>query len=139
MAAWRFQCLRPYQHCQLAKTAAYAEGPISLHAARIRWLGREIRCDAATYVWTSQSSPRVPLPRLWGFGLPNGFSVRFTRCAKIRAHLVLVYACYTSILDQTNHRSFETLLGLATAIQPTLNSLQNAVSIEVWLPPCGFH
>ena len=79
-------------------------------------LDEKIRCDAATYIWTSQSSPRVPLPRLWGFGLPNGLSVRLTRCAEIGAHLVLVYACYTSILDQTNYRSFKTLLGLATAI-----------------------
>ncbi|EXJ82340.1 hypothetical protein A1O3_06153 [Capronia epimyces CBS 606.96] len=42
-------------------------------------LDEKIRCEAATYIWISQNCPRVPIPRLWGFGLPNGSSFRSVR------------------------------------------------------------
>lgn len=38
-------------------------------------LDEKIRCEAATFAWTSENCPRVPIPYLWGFGLPNGSSV----------------------------------------------------------------
>lgn len=38
-------------------------------------LDEKIRCEAATFAWISENCPRVPIPHLWGFGLPNGSSV----------------------------------------------------------------
>lgn len=38
-------------------------------------LDEKIRCEAATFAWISQNCPRVPIPHLWGFGLPSGLSV----------------------------------------------------------------
>lgn len=32
------------------------------------------RCEAATFAWISRNCPRIPIPRLWGFGLAHGFS-----------------------------------------------------------------
>ena len=51
-------------------------------------LDEKIRCEAATFAWVSQNCNRVPIPRLWGFGLPSGLSVsRETRC---RNHYLLL-------------------------------------------------
>lgn len=38
-------------------------------------LDEKIRCEAATFAWISENCTRVPIPHLWGFGLPNGLSV----------------------------------------------------------------
>lgn len=35
----------------------------------------KIRCEAATYEWIRSHCPSVPIPRLRGFGLPDGPSV----------------------------------------------------------------
>lgn len=35
----------------------------------------KIRCEAASFAWLSRNSPRVPIPYLWGFGLPSGLHV----------------------------------------------------------------
>lgn len=35
----------------------------------------KIRCEAASFAWLSRNSPCVPIPRLWGFGLPSGLRV----------------------------------------------------------------
>ncbi|KAK5230864.1 hypothetical protein LTR72_000043 [Exophiala xenobiotica] len=37
-------------------------------------LDEKIRCEAATFAWISENCPRLPIPHLWGFGLPNGTS-----------------------------------------------------------------
>lgn len=39
-------------------------------------LDEKIRCEAATYEWIAQNCSQVPIPRLWGFGVPSGLSVR---------------------------------------------------------------
>ncbi|KAG5790580.1 hypothetical protein H9Q69_010364 [Fusarium xylarioides] len=31
----------------------------------------KLRCEAATYIWLQQNCPDVPIPRLFGFGLPG--------------------------------------------------------------------
>jgi hypothetical protein len=36
----------------------------------------KVRSEAATYVWISENCPTVPIPKLRGFGLPGGPSVR---------------------------------------------------------------
>lgn len=38
-------------------------------------LDEKIRCEAATFAWISGNCPQIPIPHLWGFGLPNGLSV----------------------------------------------------------------
>ena len=35
-------------------------------------IDEKIRCEAASYAWMSQRCPRVPIPHLWGFGVPDG-------------------------------------------------------------------
>jgi hypothetical protein len=35
----------------------------------------KIRCEAATFIWIQENCPTVPIPYLWGFGLPDGQSV----------------------------------------------------------------
>lgn len=36
----------------------------------------KIRCEAGTYAWLQQHCPSVPIPRLYGFGLSTGQTVR---------------------------------------------------------------
>jgi len=38
----------------------------------------KLRCEVATYAWMRSHGHSVPIPRLWGFGLPSGLSVRNT-------------------------------------------------------------
>lgn len=47
-----------------------ADGPAGLE--------EKIRCEAATFFWISQNCPRVPIPHLWGFGLPDSSGVSIT-------------------------------------------------------------
>ncbi|EXJ82336.1 hypothetical protein A1O3_06149 [Capronia epimyces CBS 606.96] len=37
----------------------------------------KLRCEAASFAWISENCPRVPIPRLWGFGLPAGMMMEF--------------------------------------------------------------
>jgi hypothetical protein len=39
----------------------------------------KLRCEAAAYGWISKHCPQVPIPKLWGFGLPSGLAVRIGR------------------------------------------------------------
>ena len=48
-------------------------------------LDEKIRCEAATFAWISQNCPRVPIPHLWGFGLPNGSSVGLMTISRKRS------------------------------------------------------
>lgn len=62
---WRAQrvlirCPFPHRLGGLQKTALMEE---------------KLRCEAASYAWISQNCPRVPIPHLWGFGLPGGLCV----------------------------------------------------------------
>ncbi|EEP76403.1 predicted protein [Uncinocarpus reesii 1704] len=34
----------------------------------------KVRTEAATYIWIKENCPDVPIPKLWGFGLPGGRS-----------------------------------------------------------------
>ncbi|KAL2256487.1 hypothetical protein VTK26DRAFT_1598 [Humicola hyalothermophila] len=36
----------------------------------------KLRCEVATYAWIQSNCPSIPIPRLWGFGFPNGQAVR---------------------------------------------------------------
>ncbi|KXS95320.1 hypothetical protein AC578_10464 [Pseudocercospora eumusae] len=44
-------------------------------------LEEKVRCEAATFAWISKNCPRIPIPRLWGAGLPNG--ICFTPLTRI--------------------------------------------------------
>ena len=93
--------LRTHQHCIVADSSEWLPGtfnvciPISIRYPQPRRLmlrcplphrmGRrygtaltdeKIRCEAATYAWISKHYPDVPIPQLWGFGLPSGMAVR---------------------------------------------------------------
>jgi len=35
----------------------------------------KIRSEAATFIWIRENCPTVPIPYLWGFGLPDGMNV----------------------------------------------------------------
>ena len=35
----------------------------------------KIRSEAATFIWIQENCPTIPIPYLWGFGLPDGTSV----------------------------------------------------------------
>lgn len=39
----------------------------------------KLRCEAATFIWIQEHCPEVPIPFLWGFGLPNGDSFTTTK------------------------------------------------------------
>ncbi len=32
----------------------------------------KMRCEVATYIWMQEYCPDIPIPRLYGFGFPNG-------------------------------------------------------------------
>jgi hypothetical protein len=36
----------------------------------------KILAEAATYIWIRENCPAIPIPYLWGFGLPDNSSVR---------------------------------------------------------------
>jgi hypothetical protein len=36
----------------------------------------KIRCETGTYAWLQENCPGVPIPRLYGYGLSNGQTVR---------------------------------------------------------------
>jgi hypothetical protein len=36
----------------------------------------KVRCEAGTYAWLQENCPTVPIPRLYGFGLSTGQTVR---------------------------------------------------------------
>ncbi|UPK91992.1 hypothetical protein LCI18_002927 [Fusarium solani-melongenae] len=38
---------------------------------KVRDVDKKLRCEAATYIWLQQNCPDVPVPRLFGFGLPG--------------------------------------------------------------------
>jgi hypothetical protein len=88
------------QHCSVAQPSAWLCGsfnvciPIQIGGRReqrllmkcplphrlgglmdTRLLDEKLRCEAASFAWMSQNCPRVPIPQLWGFGLPSGLSV----------------------------------------------------------------
>ena len=48
-------------------------------------MDEKIRCEAATFAWISKKCEHVPVPRLWGFGLPSGLCVRRLHIASILA------------------------------------------------------
>ena len=35
----------------------------------------KLRCEAATYIWMREHTPEIPIPELYGVGLPGGLSV----------------------------------------------------------------
>lgn len=36
----------------------------------------KIRCEAGTYAWIQENCPEIPIPRLYGFGMSSGETVR---------------------------------------------------------------
>lgn len=91
--------LRPHQQCTVAHRSEWLHGdfniciPISVSNWRARrilmrcpfphmlglrgsnHMDEKLRCEAATLAWIPQNCPQVPIPCLWGFGLPSGLSV----------------------------------------------------------------
>lgn len=47
----------------------------------------KVRCEAATYIWLQRSCPKIPVPRLLGFGLPCGQSVSPEQNARFQGSL----------------------------------------------------
>ncbi|EGD94624.1 hypothetical protein TESG_02133 [Trichophyton tonsurans CBS 112818] len=43
----------------------------------------KLRTEAATHIWVSQNCPDIPLPKLYGFGLPGGLSYFKPECVTI--------------------------------------------------------
>lgn len=41
----------------------------------------KLRCEAASYIWLQQNCPDIPIPFLYGFGLPDGQTVGWTPCS----------------------------------------------------------
>ena len=39
----------------------------------------KVRCEAGTYAWLEQACPDIPIPRLYGFAMSTGESVRGSR------------------------------------------------------------
>ena len=95
--------LSPHQHCTVSDRSQWMHGdfnvciPISIsqwkrqrllmrcpfpHMVGLRansaGLDEKVRCEAATFAWISQNCPKVPIPRLWGFGVPSGLNVSKT-------------------------------------------------------------
>lgn len=35
----------------------------------------KLRCEAASYMWIQDNSPEIPIPKLFGFGFPDGQTV----------------------------------------------------------------
>ena len=94
--------LHPHQECKLEEPSKWLRGefntciPVSVSNWRAQrllmrcpfphrlgalqsndLLNEKIRCEAATYAWIARKCPRTPIPRIWGFGLPDGTSVRY--------------------------------------------------------------
>ena len=55
----------------------------------------KIRCEAGTYAWLQETSPDVPIPKLYGFGLSAGQSVR-TFSSYIQWRLLLTTVVHSS-------------------------------------------
>jgi hypothetical protein len=93
--------LKQHQHCTVAEQSSWMYGdfnaciPITVSNWRTQRLllrcpfphmlsgshttdkaDEKVRCEAATFTWISQNCTQVPVPRLWGFGLPGGLRVR---------------------------------------------------------------
>ncbi len=58
-------------------------------------IDEKIRCEAATFAWISQNCTHVPIPRLWGFGLPSGLWV--SKMVKYRDDCLLVLSLNLSL------------------------------------------
>ena len=92
--------LRQHQHCTVAERSSWMHGdfntciPISVSNWGTQRLllrcpfphmlsgshttdkaDEKVRCEAATFAWMLQNCAQVPVPRLWGFGLPGGLCV----------------------------------------------------------------
>lgn len=48
----------------------------------------KLRSEVSTYIWIQENCPTVPIPRLLGFGLPNGLSVSMLCKCHLRSSYV---------------------------------------------------
>lgn len=76
--------------------------PFPYMVGDVSGLDEKVRCEAATFAWISINCPQVPTPRLWGFGLPDGLSVRYSNSIRAIAYLYLVQAYQMFTMVSTN-------------------------------------
>ncbi|KAH8729162.1 hypothetical protein BGZ61DRAFT_529415 [Ilyonectria robusta] len=53
-----------------------------------RNVDEKLRCEAATYIWLQQNCPDVPIPRLFGFGLPGSNSFTTVEREPYHKHVI---------------------------------------------------
>lgn len=61
-------------------------------------IDEKLRCEAANHVCIPDISPRVPVPHLWGFGLPRGLSVRMIPLVLLRYLLTETTSLHLSFI-----------------------------------------
>ena len=78
-----------------------------------RLLDEKLRCEAPSFAWISRNCPRVLIPRLWGFGLPNGPNVGVPKIS-LKLQLTLNFSSRPYLdLVLARLRIFETRSGMA--------------------------
>lgn len=62
--------------CVPVRVAGASTGRVLLRCALAHRLSgmvdEKMRCEVATYVWMQENCPKIPMPRLFGLGLPGG-------------------------------------------------------------------
>lgn len=106
-------------------------------------LEEKIRCEAASMAWISKHCPNVPIPRLWGVGLPCGLNVCMYEpgITRTTAYELLVHNPEPYFMVSAHTRVTLRLLLLAVA-RPCVASLpgcQNSLVALFWLPLDGLH
>lgn len=66
----------------------------------------KLRCEVASYLWIQEHCPDVPIPHLFGFGFPNGQSVRLIDNVSISAWNLLSSYHVSSHLQKKHLSSF---------------------------------
>lgn len=61
----------------------------------------KLRCEVASYIWTQENCPDVPIPVLFGFGFQNGLTVCLFRFSVV----ILLISTNTYLLQFTTPRS----------------------------------
>lgn len=157
--------LRPGQHCEVSDSSEWRYGsynvciPVAVtgpsaqrlalkcplpHRFRGRYdlMDEKIRCEAGAFVWISQNCTRVPIPKLWGFGLPTGLNVSSLWPIGIQTDEVcIVHSCWAFALVSTCRSVLGRTLGLATqkASLPSICTLSETSCTEIWLYSNGLH
>lgn len=161
--------LSRHQHCTIATRDSWISGtfnvciPVSMagsHVEKLMFrcplphrfdqtyhtqstLDEKIRCEAASMAWISEHCPKVPIPRLWGVGLPCGLNVRMHEpvIARTAAYESLVHTpgpcSLVSARTEVNIRSPQ--LAVPLLCVASLPGRSNSLVALFWLPLDGLH